>query len=143
MSAARRDADARGKAGDDDVRQLNDDYTPEQAVRMINQMMPSNARSYVSVVAGVALSSVNGREARLEIGYTIYVSIVRDDRAPFLHCGHVGPLNQIKSLNDFCRNLQKQIDAWSDRRLTRAARDLPTARRAASRTVAAKPRPPA
>ena len=128
------------KAGDDDVRQLNDDYTPEQAVRVINQMMPPNARSYVSVVAGVALSSLNGRAARLEIGYTIYVSIVRDDRTPFLHCAHVGPLNPIKSLSEFTRNLQKQIEAWSDRRLTRAARDIPTARRA-TRTAPAKPRP--
>jgi hypothetical protein len=125
------------------VRQLNDDYTPEQAVRVINQMMPPNVRSYVSVVAGVALSSVNGREARLEIGYTIYVSIVRDDRTPFLLCEHVGPLNQVKVLSDFTRNLQKQIDAWSDRRLTRAARDISPARRAPRTGPAAKPRPPA
>lgn len=99
------------------------DYSPEQALRVINRMVPGNARSYVSIVTAVALSSVNLREPRMEIGYTVYVNIVQDHRTPFLDCEHVGPLNQTTTLTDFCRNLEKKIDAWAQRRLTNGAGD--------------------
>lgn len=126
------------KGENDDVRQLNDDYTPEHALRVINQMVPSGARSYVSVVTGVALSSVNSREARMEIGYTVYVNIVRDQHhVPFLDCAHVGPLNDITSLMDYCRKLQRQIDVWTGRALTKG----PTAAKS-DRTTRIPRRPP-
>ena len=102
---------------------MNDDYSPEQALRVIGRMVPANTRSYVSIVTGVALSSVNGREPRMEIGYTIYINLVKEHYTPFLACEHVGPLNKTTTLTEFCRNLSQKIEAWGQRKLTGRAGD--------------------
>lgn len=107
------------------MRQLNDDYSPEQALRVINRMVPANTRSYVSIVTGVALSSVSCREPRMEIGYTVYVNFVKDHHTPFLHCEHVGPLNETTTLTELCGNLAQKIDAWAQRGLSSGAGEMP------------------